>query len=158
MTTPCPADLEGIPAPARPAAIFRARGCARCDGTGYRGRVGIYELLVVDARVRELIMQRAPTDSIRDAARAAGMRTLGQDAWERVREGVTSLEEVRPLLALLADEAPGCAGCGADIRADFVACPRCGVVLRERCECGRWLEEGWNCCAGCGAARVTGAE
>jgi hypothetical protein len=115
--------------------------------------VGIYELLVVDTRIRELIMKRASTDAIRDAARAGGMRTLGHDAWEKVREGVTTMEEVRPFIALLEEEAPVCPGCGTGVRGDFAACTGCGRVLRERCACGRWFEEGWECCAGCGARR-----
>jgi type II secretory ATPase GspE/PulE/Tfp pilus assembly ATPase PilB-like protein len=150
---PTPADLAGVPAALHPKQLFGPRGCARCDGSGYRGRVGVYELLAVDARIRELIMERAPTDAIREAARTGGLRSLGQDAWEKVCAGVTTPAEVRPLVALLAEEAPLCGGCGAGIRADYAACPRCGRVLRERCGCGRWFEEGWACCAGCGAAR-----
>jgi type IV pilus assembly protein PilB len=146
-------ELASMPAPLRPARVFTPRGCARCDGTGYRGRVGIYELLVVDTRIRELIMKRASTDAIRDAARAGGMRTLGHDAWEKVREGVTTMEEVRPFIALLEEEAPVCPGCGAGVRGDFAVCTGCGRVLRERCACGRWFEEGWEWCAGCGARR-----
>lgn len=147
---PTPSELEGVPEALHPDSVFVARGCIRCEGTGYSGRIGVHELLVVNGTIRELIMRRAPTDEVRDAARAAGLRTLGQDAWDRVRAGVTTIEEVRPLVALLEDEAPLCGHCGAVLRDDFVACPGCGSVLIDRCGCGRVLEEGWRWCAGCG--------
>lgn len=153
---PDPMELEGVPPSLRPATLYEPRGCARCEGSGYRGRVGIYELLTVDSRIRELIMRRASTDAIRDAARAAGLRTLGQSAWDQVREGVTTVAEVRPFVALSAEEAPVCPTCGTGLRSDFAACPGCGRMLRERCGCGRWFEEGWRCCPGCGVARVGG--
>jgi type II secretory ATPase GspE/PulE/Tfp pilus assembly ATPase PilB-like protein len=151
-----PREKEGTaeaPPPLRSATFYESRGCARCDGTGYRGRVGVYELLTVDTTVRELIMKRASTDAIRDAARAGGMRTLGEDAREKVRAGVTTAEEVRPFVALLEEEAPTCAGCGTGVRGDFAACPGCGRILRAGCGCGRWFEEGWEYCVGCGARR-----
>jgi type II secretory ATPase GspE/PulE/Tfp pilus assembly ATPase PilB-like protein len=77
----------------------RAAGCARCDA-GYRGRTGVFELLVVDDAVRARIMRRAPAHVVRAAARAAGMRTLGEDAERLVRAGLTTESEVAPLLAL----------------------------------------------------------
>jgi type IV pilus assembly protein PilB len=147
------AELAELGLPARPVRLYRPRGCARCEGTGYRGRVGIHELLVVDARIRELILQRAAADLIRDAARAAGMETLGQDAWNKVRAGLTSLAEVRPLLTLLADEAPLCPACGHPLAAGFLHCAGCGRPLRPRCRCGAPLEAAWRCCPACGAAR-----
>jgi len=151
-----PAALAELGLPARPARLHRARGCAHCDGTGYRGRVGIYELLVVDARVRELILARAGADLVRDAARAAGMETLAQDAWHKVRAGLTSLDDVRPLLTLLADEAPLCPACGHPAAADFRHCAGCGRPLRTYCACGATLAASWRCCPACGASRVDG--
>ncbi|HEX7091701.1 MAG TPA: ATPase, T2SS/T4P/T4SS family [Longimicrobiales bacterium] len=147
------AELAELGLPARPVRLHRPRGCAQCEGTGYRGRIGIHELLVVDARIRELILRRAAADLIRDAARAAGMETLGQDAWNKVRAGLTSLAEVRPLLTLLADEAPLCPACGHPLAAGFLHCAGCGRPLRPRCRCGATLEAGWRCCPACGAPR-----
>ena len=90
--------------PRVPPRLYAPAGCSRCDRAGYRGRVGIFELLVVDGRIRELVLRRAGADALRAAARAAGMTTLGEDAREKLRAGLTSFEEVRPLLALLAHE------------------------------------------------------
>jgi len=152
-----PAALTELGLPPRPVRLHRARGCAHCDGTGYRGRVGIYELLVVDARVRELILARAGADLVRDAARAAGMETLAQDAWRKVRAGLTSLDGVRPLLTLLADEAPLCPACGHPVAAEFRHCVGCGRPLRTYCACGAALAASWRCCPACGTSRVDGS-
>jgi general secretion pathway protein E len=74
--------------------IFRAAGCEECSGTGYRGRSGIYELLLMNESIRELILKHASADVIKAAAVAKGMRTLRDDGWLKVREGVTTVAEV----------------------------------------------------------------
>ena len=75
-------------------ALYRGAGCRKCRGTGYRGRSGLFELMVLDDAIRERIMSRAPTGEVLAAARAAGMRLLREDGWQKVREGVTTPEEV----------------------------------------------------------------
>jgi general secretion pathway protein E len=74
--------------------IHRAVGCRECRGTGYKGRVGIYELLETNDDIRQLAGKRTPTHLIKHAAIAAGMRTLREDGWHKVREGVTTIDEV----------------------------------------------------------------
>lgn len=86
-------ELLGRHAPAAPI-LYRAPGCARCDGLGIVGRVGIFELLEVDDRIRALIRERAPTQAIQAAAEAAGMRTMWQDGVAKALAGTTTLEEV----------------------------------------------------------------
>jgi type II secretory ATPase GspE/PulE/Tfp pilus assembly ATPase PilB-like protein len=76
-------------------ALYRARGCAKCDRTGYKGRMGVYELLVADATTRRLVQTRAPVSEIAAAAVANGMRTLKQDAIDKVIRGLTDLPQVR---------------------------------------------------------------
>jgi type II secretory ATPase GspE/PulE/Tfp pilus assembly ATPase PilB-like protein len=145
-----PEELRAAGLPADSATLFAARGCRRCDDTGYHGRIGIFELLAVDARVRRLLTRKAPVDAIRDAARHQGMRTLAQDAWDKVRAGWTTLDEVRPLLGGLADDAPTCRHCGAAIRPAFRTCPHCTRPLRRSCACGTALDLHWRCCPRCG--------
>jgi general secretion pathway protein E len=77
-----------------PASFVRGAGCAACRGTGYRGRTGIFELLVLDDTLREAIVRRASRAELRALARQAGMRPMQAHAWQRVREGVTTVEEV----------------------------------------------------------------
>jgi general secretion pathway protein E len=73
---------------------YRGAGCGDCLSTGYRGRTGIYELLVMDDEIRRLVVEGADANQINRAARAAGMKTLRQDGAAKVIRGVTAIEEV----------------------------------------------------------------
>jgi len=75
--------------------LYRARGCDRCDRTGYQGRMGLYELLVGDATVKRLVQSRAPVVDVKSAAVAAGMRTLKQDGIDKILQGLTDMVQVR---------------------------------------------------------------
>ncbi len=77
-----------------PARWVRGTGCNMCSGTGYRGRIGVYELLEVDDVIRDLIVARATHHEIRAAAVAAGMRSMQQQAFELVAAGLTTVEDV----------------------------------------------------------------
>ena len=74
--------------------LYRARGCDRCDGKGFSGRLGIYELLVMDDAVGALVLQSADAQSIKRAAQGQGMDTLRDDGARKVLEGRTTVEEV----------------------------------------------------------------
>ena len=77
-----------------PRTEWRGRGCAQCHGTGYRGRTGIYELLIADDLVRAEVMRRGGATDLRRIATAAGMSSLYEDGLRQVRAGLTTLEEV----------------------------------------------------------------
>jgi general secretion pathway protein E len=74
--------------------IHRAAGCDACAHTGYRGRVGIFELMELDEEIRKKILANADASELAQSARAHGMKTLAEDGWEKVWAGVTSPEEV----------------------------------------------------------------
>jgi len=74
--------------------IYDAVGCRQCRGTGYSGRMGIYELLVANDEIRLLASERQASNVIKRAAMAAGMRTLRMDGWNKVRSGITTIAEV----------------------------------------------------------------
>lgn len=74
-------------------AFYRGRGCDHCKMTGYRGRTGIFELLHVTDRIRSLILQRASTSEIRQAAIEEGMKTMQDDGLRKVLDGTTTIEE-----------------------------------------------------------------
>lgn len=74
--------------------VYRGGGCNACNGTGYRGRLGIFELLEMDNSIMELAFNRKPLAEIRKAARAGGMRTLLEDGRMKVLNGVTTPEEL----------------------------------------------------------------
>jgi general secretion pathway protein E len=80
---------------ARGSQVYDAgRGCEACKGTGYRGRTGIHELLVIDDEVRALTMQRSDAAAIRRISTSRGMRTLRDDGAAKIAEGTTTIEEV----------------------------------------------------------------
>jgi type IV pilus assembly protein PilB len=72
--------------------------CVRCGGTGFRGRIGLYELMMITDAQRRLILDKASADELRACARREGMRTLREDGLEKVKRGVTSLGEVLRVL------------------------------------------------------------
>ena len=74
--------------------LFRAHGCEHCDRTGYQGRIGLYELLVADAATKRLLQSKAQVVEVKNAAIAAGMRTLRQDGIEKVLQGITDMQQV----------------------------------------------------------------
>jgi len=74
--------------------VWEAVGCEECSGTGYLGRVGIFELLSASPEICKIIVQRADAGTIRNAAVRQGMRLLRDDGWDKVRRGVTTLAEV----------------------------------------------------------------
>jgi len=73
--------------------FYRGRGCDYCRGTGYKGRVGVYELMIVNDRIRDLVLQKASAHVIREAAIECGMKTLKDDAVAKILLGQTTLEE-----------------------------------------------------------------
>jgi type IV pilus assembly protein PilB len=73
---------------------FEAVGCSRCGGSGYRGRIGVYEVMTVSERIRALILARAAVDEMVEVAVEEGMRRLRDDGLQKVREGLTSIAEV----------------------------------------------------------------
>jgi len=74
--------------------FYRGKGCENCMGTGYLGRTAIYEILVVDGRIRKAILENRDSDEIKEIAVKAGMKTLRMDGAEKVKMGVTTPEEV----------------------------------------------------------------
>jgi len=84
----------GVRPPERPVKVYRAKGCAECNFTGYRGRVGIFELMLIDDDLRSLVSQNIDSKTIKQAAVRKGMRTLRGDGALKVLQGTTSSAEV----------------------------------------------------------------
>jgi len=74
--------------------IYKGKGCKACNNTGYMGRTGIYEFLLVNDEIRKLILQKTSSDIIKKKAIELGMKVLRQDGWEKVLAGITTPEEV----------------------------------------------------------------
>ena len=79
--------------------LFRPVGCVACSNTGYRGRIALHEVMVVDEEIERLAVARASSAELTRAAIAGGMLTLRQDGWAKVALGYTSIEEVLRVVA-----------------------------------------------------------
>jgi type II secretory ATPase GspE/PulE/Tfp pilus assembly ATPase PilB-like protein len=130
--------------------FYRAVGCRLSHNTGYRGRIGIYEVMHVSDKITRLISQRAGEDMIRDAALASGMASLGEDGLAKVKAGITSPEELLRVVTLIKEIRTLCPECSTPVGLDFVACPECGRRLGGGCaSCGRQMLARWNFCPYC---------
>ena len=76
------------------ARFYKGRGCDKCRQTGYKGRMGIYELMQINEEISEMIVRRAPLSELKEAARANGMVTLQEDGFRKCLDGFTTVEEV----------------------------------------------------------------
>lgn len=74
--------------------FYRGKGCPKCMNTGYKGRVGIFELFIVDDKIRNLIVAKAPLEEIKRQVKASGMISLKEDGIQKIKEGLTTVEEV----------------------------------------------------------------
>jgi type IV pilus assembly protein PilB len=84
----------GYPADNLPEVVYRAVGCKKCGNTGYRGRIGVHEVLMMTEEISRLCVENATAEDIKQVAVEQGMLTLRQDGLEKVRSGLTSIEEV----------------------------------------------------------------
>jgi type II secretory ATPase GspE/PulE/Tfp pilus assembly ATPase PilB-like protein len=75
--------------------VYLPKGCERCDRTGFKGRIGLHELMLIDRELRHMIQTNARSDDLQRCALSTGMRTLRQDGIEKVLAGLTTIEEVR---------------------------------------------------------------
>jgi type IV pilus assembly protein PilB len=74
--------------------LFRGRGCERCSNTGYKGRIALYEVMEVEDDIREMILSGASSNELRIKAIQNGMITLRGSGLQKIRDGVTTMEEV----------------------------------------------------------------
>ncbi len=109
--------------------------CTKCNGIGYKGRVGVYEIMHITERLQTLITEGAPTERIKEAAVEDGMKTLLAYSLNLVREGLTTLEEVERVtftdagleaeLKAKRKSSLTCRSCGAETQPEWLDCPYC---------------------------------
>jgi type IV pilus assembly protein PilB len=127
MTVEYAARLAAAGSNEVPDKIPTAAGCPICDHSGYKGRAGIYELLIINDSIRALLRGDINSDLLRNTAQSQGMRRMQDDAIDKLLAGVTTLEEILRVVPCEALVAAECAECGHDILPAFQFCPFCGT-------------------------------
>jgi type IV pilus assembly protein PilB len=87
-------ELQLMPDDVKDKTFYYGRGCSKCNGTGYRGRTGIFEVMVFNDEIRDLIMQQASTNVLRSAGQKAGMRLLRDNGLTAIYNGITTIDEI----------------------------------------------------------------
>ncbi len=87
-------ELQLTPDDIKGKKFYYGRGCSKCNGTGYRGRIGIFEIMVFNDEIRDLVMNQASTAVLRSAGQKAGMRLLRDNGLEAIYDGITTIDEV----------------------------------------------------------------
>jgi type II secretory ATPase GspE/PulE/Tfp pilus assembly ATPase PilB-like protein len=111
--------------------MYAPVGCNLCDNLGFKGRVGIYEVLVLDEQIRSALRTEFRDDEIRNLARSGGMKLMQEDALEKVKNGVTTLEEVLRVVPFEQTSITRCRNCGKGLAPTFLFCPYCGAGTRH---------------------------
>ncbi|MHC4204708.1 MAG: GspE/PulE family protein [Planctomycetota bacterium] len=87
-------ELQLLPDDVKGKTFYYGRGCSKCNGTGYRGRIGIFEIMVFNDEIRDLVMNQASTNVLRSAGQKAGMRLLRDNGLTAIYNGITTLDEI----------------------------------------------------------------
>lgn len=111
--------------------MYLPNGCNICDNSGYRGRVGIYEILLMDEQIRSAMRNGVRDEEVRNLARSGGMRLMQEDALDKVKQGVTTLEEVLRVVPFDTAVTIRCRNCGKALAPAFLFCPYCGAGTRH---------------------------
>jgi type IV pilus assembly protein PilB len=138
-------DLDG-------ATPRRGKGCPRCGGTGYVGRLGVYEVLPITATLRQVLLTDPSERAIAAGARKQGHRLLRHNAIAKALRGETTFEEVLRVTQMDSHEGTHrCPSCSYRVAEDMVACPRCSTDLdKGNCRtCAKPLEPDWRICPYC---------
>ena len=130
---------------------YKGTGCEKCNGTGYKGRIGAYEVMKINDDLRNLIGKGVNTAILRYSAQQAGMKTLVEYSLNLAKEGLTTIDEVIRVTFTGEGASAFCPGCGKPVGEEFYKCPFCQYELKKTCKrCGSIIQEGWISCTKCG--------
>ena len=143
-----------VPPGAIDATVLKGKGCSNCNGSGYSGRVGIFELFVMTDDYRQMISSAYREGELLQLARNEGMKTLLEDGLVKVKLGYTTLEELLRVLGPQTGNERVCEQCERLIDAKFVFCPYCGAFRSNYCHtCRLPLDKDWIRCPFCGVQK-----
>ena len=110
--------------------MYAPVGCPTCDHSGYKGRIGVFEMLFFDEQIRDAIRSGARPEEIRALARASRMQAIQEDALEKARVGLTTLGELLRVVPFEQISATRCLECRRELAQSFLFCPYCGAKRR----------------------------
>jgi type II secretory ATPase GspE/PulE/Tfp pilus assembly ATPase PilB-like protein/FixJ family two-component response regulator len=129
---------------------YKGAGCRKCNNTGYKGRLGIFEIFLVDGELRRMIRGNASESELMRSAKQSGMATLLEDAIAKIESGLTTCEEVLRVFGPQNTLEIPCSQCGAVLEERYRFCPHCGASITPQCNaCDRLISPGWRFCAHC---------
>jgi type II secretory ATPase GspE/PulE/Tfp pilus assembly ATPase PilB-like protein/CheY-like chemotaxis protein/RNA polymerase subunit RPABC4/transcription elongation factor Spt4 len=130
---------------------YKGAGCDKCNRTGYKGRIGVYEVFQVDSEIKRMIHQGATEPELLHAARLTGMTSLLEDAVQKVGKGLTTCDEILRVFGPQNTAEIACTYCDALMEQRYHFCPYCGKELVKICpKCNQMLTKDWNHCPRCG--------
>lgn len=131
----------------------KGRGCERCNSTGFAGRKGIFEIFRINTEIKAMIHKNVSESELIQAAKWYGMRTLLEDGIDKIRQGITTCDEIIRVLGPQHDGLINCPSCDARLHEKFSFCPFCAYPIASRCRaCDSFLEADWHVCPLCGKA------
>jgi type II secretory ATPase GspE/PulE/Tfp pilus assembly ATPase PilB-like protein len=132
-----------------PPICCKGQGCPACEYTGYSGQTGLYEIFAPNDELRNALAKRPTTPDFRQLTHHLGMKTLLEDGIEKIRQGITTIEEVAKACCVT------CPGCEHSILDTEETCPFCQYHLHETCvQCGAQLDLEWIVCPFCGTEKL----
>jgi len=131
--------------------LYKGKGCEKCNHTGYKGRIGAYEVLKFDDKVRELVSANSNAQEIRNYSRENGMLTLLDYSIQLALQGLTTIDEVMRVTFSDVGQSGLCPNCAKTIKDEFNTCPYCSHNLKKKCpKCAAALKPDWIYCSNCG--------
>ncbi len=133
-----------------PENLMQAVGCDQCRQQGYKGRMGLFELLLISDRLREMLLAGNTEKELEKVARQEGMRSLLEDGLEKCAQGQTSLEEVLRVITVRQVGGRVCPQCAGTVPAELGVCVHCGLPMDLHCPaCQTVVQPNWSFCPGC---------
>ncbi|MBI3598922.1 MAG: Flp pilus assembly complex ATPase component TadA [Nitrospirae bacterium] len=146
---PLKQDPASQPSPLE-SSILKAQGCKECNYIGYKGRTGIFEVVPFSTELRNMITSGATEDEIRAHVVAEGTHTIYDDGMEKIKEGLTTLEEVHRVIETEDIPKTHCPQCQHLIQMEYLICPFCGTASPYVCaSCGKPQQKEWAICPYC---------
>ncbi len=142
--------LNISPASAGKTQFYKGKGCKNCHQTGFKGRNAVYEILPMNSKLRQVISLNPTELQFKNACHDAGFVSMGENGFDKVKEGQTTLGEI--IRCIGADEHLDafCKNCDHHFRSEFNLCPMCGEKPKNRCRCcNQTVQLNWKFCPFC---------